>query len=66
MRLFDGIRPGDRVTIVNRFGQSRAGRCVMKFPAHAVLNMGGKHGIPAIATDLNVIKVRKARKASYL
>lgn len=66
MKLFDAIRPGDRVTIVNRFGQQRAGRCVMKFPGHAVLNMGGKHGTPAIASELNVVKVRKARKATYL
>ena len=64
--LFNSIRPGDRVTIVNRFGQEHSGRCVMVFPAHAVLNMGGRHGIPAIATADNVTRVRKAKSATYL
>ena len=66
MKLFEAIRPGDRVTIVDRFGVSRAGRCVMKFPSHAVLNMGGKHGTPGIATAENVVKVRKAKEAAYI
>lgn len=66
MKLFDAIRPGDRVTILDRFGVERSGRAVMKFPNHAVLNMGGRHGTPGIATGENVIKVKKARKAAYL
>lgn len=52
------IKPGALVTIVNRFGQKRVGRAVMRGPAGWVLNMGGAHGTPAIATDENVIKVK--------
>ena len=62
MRLFDSIKPGSRVTIVNRFGQQRAGRCVMKFPDRAILNMGGPHGSPGIATDANVVKVNQPKE----
>jgi len=66
MKMFQAIRPGDRVTIVDRFGVRRVGRAVMKFPNHAVLNMGGKHGTPGIATAENVVNVRKAKEAAYL
>ena len=59
--LFDLIGPRDRVTIVNRFGQERTGTAVMRGPAGWVLNMGGRHGTPGIATDDNVTKVKKAR-----
>lgn len=45
------------MTIVNRFGQQRTGRAVMRGPAGWVLNMGGAHGTPAIATPDNVTKV---------
>ena len=60
--ICDVIRPGDRVTIRNRFGQDHVGRAVMRGPAGWVLNMGGRHGTPAIANDENVVKVVKARK----
>jgi hypothetical protein len=66
MTLFDSIKPGSRVTIVNRFGQQQAGRCVMKFPTHAVLNLGGAHGTPGIATAENVVKVSAAKQPTYL
>lgn len=56
--LVDAIGPGDRVTIVDRFGQERTGRAVMRGPAGWVLNMGGKHGTPAIATDENTVSVK--------
>ena len=55
--LIEAIRPGDRVTIVNRFGQTSTGSAVMLGPAGWVLNMGGPHGTPAIATNENVVKV---------
>lgn len=55
---FDAIRPGSRVTIVNRFGQHSTGRAVMRGPGGWVLNMGGRYGTPAIATPENVTKVR--------
>lgn len=58
------ITPGARVTIVDRFGQQRTGRAVMRGPYGWVLNMGGAHGTPGIATDENVTKVSlpKARR----
>jgi len=58
------IRHGDRVTIINRFGQQHTGRAVMKGPYGWVLNMGGRYGTPAIANELNIIKVaRRAQEA---
>lgn len=55
--LVDTIKAGDRVTIVNRFGQERSGKAVMRGPAGWVLNMGGPHGTPGIASDENIVKV---------
>ena len=55
--LFDAIVPGARVTISTEHGSMLSGRCVMKFPTHAVLNLGGRHGTPGIATRDNVHKV---------
>jgi hypothetical protein len=59
--LFDSIRPGSRVTIVNRFGQKQSGRAVMRGPAGWVLNLGGKHGTPGIASPENVVAVSKQK-----
>ena len=56
-----GIKPGDRVTIVDRFGKERTGKAVM-FNYRVgcwVLNMGGAHGRPAIADETNITKVRR-------
>lgn len=59
VRLVDTIRPGDRVTIVDRFGQEHTGKAVMKSSVGGwVLNMGGAHGTPGLADDRNIIKVR--------
>lgn len=60
-QLIDLIRAGDRVTIVNRFGQEHTGRAVMRGPHGWVLNMGGPHGTPAVATEENIVRVRKGR-----
>jgi hypothetical protein len=57
-RLVDAIRPGSRVTIVDRFGTQRTGRAVMRGPYGWILNMGGRHGTPGIATDDNVVRVK--------
>lgn len=65
-RLVDDIRAGDRVTIVDRHGQQRTGRAVMKGPHGWVLNMGGKHGTPGIASDANVTSVRKGKRGGQL
>ena len=56
--LVDAISPGSRVTIVDRFGKQRTGRAVIRGPYGWVLNMGGKHGTPAIASDANTVSVR--------
>jgi hypothetical protein len=59
--LWRSIAHGDRVSIMNRFGQIHSGRAVMLGPAGWVLNMGGPHGTLGIATDSNVVAVKKRR-----
>lgn len=61
MKTLGPIRPGDRVTIVNRFGQLRTGRAVMRGPYGWVLNMGGAHGTPAIADRANIVRVGREK-----
>jgi hypothetical protein len=61
--LFSLITAGSRVTIVNRFGQQSTGRAVMRGPYGWVLNMGGPHGRPGIASDENVVKVSPPKGA---
>lgn len=60
--LLDSIKGGDRVTIINRFGQERTGSAVFRGPAGWVLDMGGAHGIPGIATAENITKVRATNR----
>jgi hypothetical protein len=57
--ILDTIKAGDRVTIANRFGQKSTGRAVMRGPGGWVLNMGGKHGTPAVADERNIVKVAR-------
>jgi len=59
--LVDTISRGDRVTIVDRFGKEHTGKAVMRGPAGWVLNMGGRHGTPGIASDENIVKVKKSK-----
>ncbi|MBZ5532610.1 MAG: hypothetical protein LAO20_14350 [Acidobacteriia bacterium] len=60
--LVDAIRPGDRVTIVTPHGQQRTGRAVMPSSSGGwVLNMGGAHGTPGIASDSNIVRVSKKK-----
>ena len=59
--LVDTIGPGDRVTIMTPQGQQATGKAVMRGPYGWVLNMGGAHGRPGIASDDNVIKVVKGK-----
>ena len=59
--LLSKVRPGDTVTIRSRFGTEMQGRCTMKRPTHAVLNLGGRHGLPAIAENSNIVSVKKGR-----
>ena len=55
------VRPGDIVTITNRFGQKSTGKVVFSFPDHLTLNMGGKYGTPAIANESNIVRIRPAK-----
>lgn len=57
--LLSLIRPGDRVTIVDRFGKKRTGRAVMRGPYGWVLNLGGAHGTPGIADNENIWHVKQ-------
>lgn len=59
---FGLIRPGDRVTIVSTGGRARTGRATLCYSTHTVLNMGGRHGTPAVATDANIIKHAPAKR----
>ena len=62
-RLVDAIRAGDRVTIVNRFGQEHSGRAVMRSSIGGwVLNMGGPHGTPGLADDSNITRVVQKKR----
>ena len=62
-RLIDSVEPHDKVTILTAHNQERTGRAVMRSSIDGwVLNMGGTHGTPGIATDENTIKVVKAKK----
>ncbi len=56
-RLVDTIRPRDKVTILTPQGQERTGRAVMRGDYGWVLNMGGRHGTPGIASDENIVRV---------
>lgn len=66
--LVDSIRHGDKVTILvpagfGRGGQEwepRSGRAVMRGPAGWVLNLGGAHGTPGIASARNIVSVRRS------
>lgn len=55
--LFDRIRARSKVTIITPLNQKVSGRAVMKGPCGWVLNMGGKYGSPAIATEDNIVAV---------
>lgn len=65
MTLADTIRYGDRVTIVTPHGQTWTGKATLHGPAGWVLNMGGRYGTPAIATETNVVSVKPAKKGKY-
>jgi hypothetical protein len=70
MTFTEQIRPGDRVTIwrpngIGRHGvewKQATGRAVMLGPAGWVLNMGGKHGTPAVATEDKIVAVKRGKR----
>ena len=67
---FDEVHPGDRVTILVPAGRGRqgveyreaTGRVVMRGPAGWVLNMGGAHGTPGVATPENFVRATKGKR----
>jgi hypothetical protein len=63
LREFWEIQIGDRVTVSTPQGGSRSGvaRVFNRDAGVIVLNGGGAHGTPVIATPHNVIKVNARR-----
>lgn len=53
--IFKAIRPRSLVGIVTPQGGILAGKAVMVFHTHAVLNGGGPHGTPLIADASNTV-----------
>jgi hypothetical protein len=63
------VRHGDRVTIlvpngIGRNGQewkAKTGRAVMRgaIPGSWVLNMGGRYGVPGVATENNFVRASR-------
>lgn len=49
---------GQRITFVDRFGKKSTGKYVMASSAdgYVVLNMGGRHGTPAVVAISSIIK----------
>jgi hypothetical protein len=68
--MFENIKVGSTVTILVHAGIGRngpeqkesSGRAVMRGPAGWVLNMGGRHGTPGVATPDNFVRIGKAKK----
>jgi hypothetical protein len=58
--LFNSIRHGDRVTILTPQNQQISGKAVMKGPHGWVINLGGPHGRPGIASPENIVRVKKS------
>ena len=65
--LCDYIRPGDRVTIVTQQGQNVTGRATMRNRQAGcwVLNAGGPHGRPVIASEENIVSIRRGGRSIY-
>lgn len=70
---YEDIRMGDRVTILRPAGitwngnkrsvewKQATGRAVMLGPVGWVLNMGGRYGVPAIASRANIVSIRRSK-----
>lgn len=57
--VLQSIEPGDRVTIRNAQGREHSGRAQLVYDTHTVLDGGGAHGTPLIATASNIVRVTK-------
>lgn len=55
----DKVMVGDRVTVVNRFGQTSTGKVALIGTHGPVLNMGGRYGTPQVATLENIVSVKR-------
>ena len=60
--LFNSIGQSSQVAIQTSHGGLLQGRAVMRGPAGWVLNLGGPHGVPGIASEKNVVWVTGASK----
>lgn len=68
--LIAQIRVGSRVTIlipagIGRQGieyKEKTGRAVLRGPHGWVLNMGGRYGTPAVASESNIVRVKTTHK----
>jgi hypothetical protein len=71
--LIASISSGDRVTILVPNGTGRngvefkesTGRAVMRGTHGWVLNMGGRHGTPGVATTSNIVSVKKGKRDNH-
>lgn len=67
---FEGIRPCDIVEYMAYAGMGLAGpeykkakgRCVMTFPDHVVLNVGGLHGIPVVVDEISFVRIARRKR----
>lgn len=68
-QLLGSIQHGDKITIlvpngIGRNGQEwkeAVGTAVFRGPYGWVLNMGGRYGTPGIASEQNIVSVRKMK-----
>lgn len=68
--MLDSIKCGSKVTILIPAGlgirngktfqewKPKTGKAIFQGPGGWVLNMGGRHGIPGIATSQNIVRVK--------
>ena len=67
--LLAAVRPGDCVTILVPAGFGRSGQewkektgvARICSGSHVALNLGGRFGTPGVATERNLVRVKKAR-----
>lgn len=67
MNIFDVIQHRDRVTIMTPHGSRLTGSATIRNENAGVwvLNLGGKYGTPGIASESNIIQIRRAGKLIY-
>jgi len=65
--LCDYIRAGDRVTILTPHGSKVTGRATMRNRQVGcwVLNAGGPYGRPVIASEENIVSIRRGGRSIY-